>query len=191
MRVTWTVPADISVLESIAGQSLVGSYLPRHPQGELVDFGSVKINGKKTPLRVRLEGKPTLRAAVEMALAAEEAEEKAEEQRLLTNVPGLTELQAALADRSRYEAEFTEMMECESNDGARPPKAARADAAAIAEQYPRAALYVKAQAYSYASHWAKSKAGREAMEILASGGQIIDAQNKLENWLDENGINVD
>ena len=45
---------------------------------------------------------------------------------------------------------------------------------------PRAALYLKAKQQDESAHWAdntgKGSAGRKAMDILAAGGSIADAE---------------
>jgi len=80
----------------------------------------------------------------------------------------------------------------EGNDGVDAPKPIdetlheKADRLAI--EYPRAAVYLKAKGYTYASNYHKTGAGREAMEIIATGGSIEDANKALENWLPEESM---
>lgn len=121
--------------------------------------------------------------ALHARVAAEDAAEAA--------IPGLPELRAALDDEARYQRQFARMMEDEGNDGCCPPRRPKADSGAIAATYPAAAVYVRAESYQSAAHWAKSKAGREAREIILAGGDVAAARAKLENWLTDNGVEVD
>ncbi len=106
-------------------------------------------------------------------------------------IEGLAELRAARSDHERYRREFNAMMEDEYNDGVNPPRGPKADAAELATRYPRAATYLRAESYSLAAHWAKSKAGHQAMEIILNGGMAAEAEAKLENWMADNKVEVD
>jgi hypothetical protein len=117
-------------------------------------------------------------------IAAEDAAERAA-------IPGVAELRAAKEDEERYRREFAQMMEDEQNDGVRPPRCAKVSVAEVAKRYPRAAVYLRAEAYSYACHWAKAKAGEEAMQILLAAGAESEAVAKLDNWLSDNNVEVD
>jgi hypothetical protein len=119
----------------------------------------------------------------EAALDAEIARECA--------IEGLEELRAARADEDRYQRQFTQMMGDEYNDGVNPPRAPKAESRLVAARYPRAAMYLAAESYAGASHWAKAKAGDEAMEIILAGGTIEDARAKLDHWMEDNGVEVD
>jgi len=104
------------------------------------------------------------------------------------SLPGLGKLEAAQDaaedERDRYQSGMHRMMDDEHNDGARPPQpideSLAANARQLAAQYPRAALYLRARRQAESTHWAdntgKGAAGRQAMEILATGGSIEDAQ---------------
>ena len=104
-------------------------------------------------------------------------------QKLSTNVPGLEQLRAAYNDEERYHEQFNRMMEDEQNDGARPPKPVAAKSSDVAKEYPRAAMYLKAEAYSRAGHYAKASAGEKAMKLIQEGGDLAEAQTILDNWL--------
>ena len=101
------------------------------------------------------------------------------EAKLKANVPGLDELRAAYEDAEREYQEFRAMMKNEYNDGARPPKPA-ANPAELAAKYPVAAAYLKAEAWSMASHYAKAAAGRKAMENIANGEDYKTALATME-----------
>lgn len=103
-------------------------------------------------------------------------------------VPGLEQLREAREDGMRYREECNRMMEDESNDGVNPPAKPVVSSSDLAAQYPRAALYLKAESYSCASNDRKSSAGTKAMRILAEGGSEDEAQAVLDNWLPESAL---
>lgn len=113
-----------------------------------------------------------------------------------TNIPGLEELRKALDavqnDEGRYAAEFANMMEDEQNDGVNPPaprnQALRDKADALKAQYPRAAMYLRAEGYACSNNINKYAAGIRAMEIISNGGDIEDAEYALNNWLPESAL---
>lgn len=100
-------------------------------------------------------------------------------------VPGLRQLQKAQMDEEIYQEQFNAMMEDEQNDGVNPPSAPKISFDELAKKYPRAAVYVRAEGYKCASHYAKSAAGEKAMKLLKQGGEIKEAEFILENWLPE------
>jgi len=189
-NITWTAPAD-SPVPGIGGQTFTGGIVTVFNGELMVDFGYQRIGGKPQRLRARVKGKPDLAAAIEQAKAADTATEEEEAATLDANVPGLEALRAARMGEEEYQGAFQRMMESEGNDGANPPRKPATSVKALAAQYPRAALYVRAEGYERASHWAKSKAGTEAMAIIAAGGDLADAASKLDNWLSDNNVEVD
>jgi hypothetical protein len=76
------------------------------------------------------------------------------------------------------------------NDGCCPPRPRRGDVSELAKRYPAAALYIRADSYEDAHHWAKAAAGREA-KALVIVGDLVGATAKLENWLEDHGIEMD
>lgn len=157
---------------------------------ECLDGGMVIHNGKLVPFYVVVSGKPELERRV-AAWRAEWGEYKtAKAAELATNVPGLEELRRATDamynDNARYHSQFERMMENENNDGVNPPapldKAIHQAAYDLAAQYPRAVLYLRAEGYTVASNVNKYAAGKRAMEIIATGGSLEDAQAVLDNW---------
>ncbi len=98
-------------------------------------------------------------------------------------IPGLAELRAARNAEARYREATERMMEDEGNDGARPPRRPTTDPDEIAKQYPRAACYLRAESYEYATNDRKSAAGRKATRLLESGGSIEDADQIMATWL--------
>lgn len=111
------------------------------------------------------------------------AECEAEQARLEAAVPGVHALRAAYDGETAYQDAFERMMADEQNDGVNPPRRPASNSDELAAQYPRAVVYLRAEGYSCAAHDLKASAGRKAMNILASGGSIEDAENILSNWL--------
>lgn len=60
--------------------------------------------------------------------------------------------------------------------------AAKADRAACAAQYPRAAALLRAQGMIYMSNYKASAAGRDAEKMLLEGGDLDKAVEIMENW---------
>jgi hypothetical protein len=151
-----------------------------------IDGGSVRHNGQKVQLMVRIDNKPELPEQV----AAFQVAWKTYQEWRTNNVPGLKELRkaqdAAANDNERYHRSFERMMDDEGNDGARPPR--RIDeslaekATRLATQYPRAAMYLQAEGFTYASAVAKYSAGKKAMELISTGGSIAEADEILRSW---------
>lgn len=112
-------------------------------------------------------------------------------EKLETNVPGLDELRkaqdAAYNEDRQYSHQMDRMMDDEQNDGVNPPapinQSLREIANNLAKQYPRAAVYLRAEGYTGASNFKKYGAGKDAMEIIATGGSIEDAKAILDNWM--------
>lgn len=102
--------------------------------------------------------------------------------RLESTIPGLAEVRAAIADNDRYREEFHRMMDDGDNDGCCPPAKA-VDLDAVFDQYPLAHLYIKAEGYTYAAHYAKAAAGKKAVALLENGGSAEAAAAILDNWL--------
>ena len=121
-------------------------------------------------------------AAKKAALIEARAAEKI---RINGLIPGIEILKKAREDEEIYQEAFTQMMEDGGNDGARPPKKPKTDASAIAREYPLAALYLKAEAYTLSNNSDKYSAGKKAKKLLeekgAEGKQ--EAESVLKNWL--------
>jgi len=100
-------------------------------------------------------------------------------------IPGLRSLREALNAEEEYREAINQMMDDESNDGVSPPTKPSSDSSALATASPRAALYLKAENYYYASNDRKVSAGRKAMQILTEGGSEDEARAVLDNWLPE------
>ena len=145
-----------------------------------IDGGWIKRNGKDTRLMVPYDDNAELAQQItdwKAAWIEYQAEVAAE---FNSRIPGLVELEAALAAAQEEERAYRLAMESESETF--PTDARRQAANELATQHPQAAMYIKAQAYTYASNDRKYSAGKQAMALIASGGDLSDAQDILDNW---------
>lgn len=140
----------------------------------------VYVSGANTP--VRRGAKPMLERAYEEWKIKWQEESEREEARKYENFPGLRELEDAREDEERHTWEFDRMMDDENNDGARPPKPVKVPYQDLADRYPRAALYLRAESYSLAAHSQKVFAGQRAMKVLEENGSMDDAQAEMDKW---------
>ena len=111
-----------------------------------------------------------------------------EQAALESAVPGISVLRQAYEADDSYHDDFRRVMESEQHDGIRMPKRPAVDIPALEAQYPRAVLYLRAEAYSDASHHLKAAAGKKAMQLLRDGGNEADAEVILQNWLPAESI---
>lgn len=174
--------------KNLAGMTLTCG-VPVIYNGERMVKFAEKYGGKVIYLRIN--DKPDLAALVD-EYDKKIAEQQAKAKDVLESaVPGLSELRDALAnaeyENERYHEQLQKMMEDGQNDGARPPKpfdeSLDVKYDQLCELYPRAALYLKAERQHRTAHWSdntgKGAAGKKAMEILASGGSIENANTAL------------
>lgn len=159
------------------------------PDGKMTSFSEFSVervdNKNATCLKSDL-GLIALDQDSGKAISAAQSEYRT--QKLEAAVPGVTLLRAAQEGEAAYFEAFNAMMDNEQNDGVNAPKATAFDTDELAAQYPRAALYLKADAYSEASHYAKSAAGRQAMTMLENGEAEDAASAVLNNWLNDTFI---
>lgn len=132
--------------------------------------------------------KPEDAADVKRVFESRDATKVAREQVLTQQVPGLAEVRAASEAHhvatSRYEAARETAQEHEDFRPVTPPSPALAERhAAVREQYPRAALYVKAENQATSGSWAdntgKQAAGRKAMSLIRKGASLEEAKAAL------------
>ena len=116
----------------------------------------------------------TKKAAANLARETREAK--------IAAIPGLGALRSALDAKERYRHAFTEVMNNEANDGLRLPARPTADPAALATQYPLAALWLRTEDYLCALNYRKLAAGQTAQTLILEG-EAKKAQEALENWL--------
>ena len=161
---------------------------------EYFKFSLPVIPGAKGEVFVVLDKESSLalrahaKASWDQQIADIRAKKAEEAKALALAVPGIEELRHALDEHAHYHAEFAAAMEDEMRDGVNMPRRPASNIAELQAQYPRAALYLKAEDYSLASHYAKVAAGDKAMAILRNGGSIEDAQAVLDNWLPEEAM---
>ena len=125
--------------------------------------------------------KPEIVAILTAEKKAKETARKAREAGIAA-IPGLELLRSTLNAKEGYRHALTEAMENEENDGVRLPARPTTDPAALAAQYPLAALWLRAEDYLCASNWRKLTAGQTAQTLIL-GGEIEKARETLENWL--------
>jgi len=152
-----------------------------------IDGGTIKHNGQTVRLVVAYDDKPELAQQVAEWQAAWAEYQTGIAAEFDRNVLGLAELEAAKDaahnERVRYNLAMQAMMD--SEDGIAPKaldETIIANAKTLAAQYPRAAMYLRAKAYTHASNDRKYSAGKQAMALIASGGDLSDAQDILDNW---------
>lgn len=157
---------------------------------ECLDGGIVRNNGEDVRFLVRIDNKPDLAKMVADWRADWVAYKSGVIAELAINVPGLDELRkaqdAAYNEEHRYNDQMDRMMDNEDNDGVNPPahinQSLRKQASILTTQYPRAAVYLMAEGYTESDNLSKYSAGKDAMEIIATGGSIEDAKSVLANW---------
>lgn len=131
------------------------------------DESTIKVGCKPnaTDLQLIKDAKPEI-------LAILKADKKAKDnaclarQNAIAAIEGLEGIRKALAAEHAYHKAFTRMMEDEFNDGVNPPARPSLSSDDLKKQYPRAAAYVKAENWTYASNYAKSAAGEKALERI-------------------------
>ena len=177
ITITYTFAADCPIAE-LRGVTATGGKFTRLDgkftgTPDAVNFPTV-LNGNGVVAKIA--GKPELEAA----LAAHLAAQKAVADRLAAI--GWPEYQAAqsraINARGAYDA---------ASQYGYPSKQAQAMSGAddaleyAAGKYPLAALYAKAESFSFASNDSKSIAGRNAMREIEQGGDVVSAIEKMES----------
>lgn len=178
-KITYTFPESSSVAD-LRGKTFTGGVFCRIDgkwQGEpdAVNFGEHIIGGKEVTLKAIIKGKPELEAA----LAAHNAAKDAIKDRL--NTIGWPVYQAAQSKAINARAAY----DYASDRGYPVREAAAMQAAdevldAIAQQYPLAAAYAKAESYSMAHNDLKSSAGTRAMRAIEGGADPLQAIADME-----------
>lgn len=132
------------------------------------------ILGSKTALVV-FDRESSERLRAENARLSKEGEEAA--------FPGIAALRAAYDAEDNWRENFARAMEDEHC--VKHPLPPQADVAELQAAHPRAALYLMAEGYGFATHDRKAAAGRKAMRLLQEGGTEDEAKSILDNWLSE------
>lgn len=196
MKSTIYAEADYELVADLLGGSLKFTVITSHGSHTWAIYGSPT---KDIPEMVRAKlpanwrgfwiGYPVregARSAVEKILAERDAQNsKAADERqaaLEAAVPGITELRAAYEDFERYHEQFERMMDDENNDGARPPRAMKANPDEVAKKFPRAAAYLKMEAWNSSCDMSgKSAVGSRAMSRLFAGEDVAQVLADAEN----------
>lgn len=187
-KITYTFPA--SAPAPFTGKTFTGGVpeplVVKNKVITVVRFKEI-IQGKGVVARI--DDKPELALEVARYNAELEAEKNQAKEALENAVPGLSILreakQKAANEHHRASSAFNRMMETGSSILPKAEDMTFAETAkALAAQYPRAALYLCAEAQAENTSWAdntgKGAAAKEAMAILKNGGTIEDAQKAME-----------
>jgi hypothetical protein len=147
--------------------------------------GSLKIwnidDGKIHLSEIKAKKPEILAYLAEQETQKEKAHKEREDK--INAIEGLNEIQRAIDAEIEYGRAFDHMMEDEDNDGAFPPSKPVANSGELKKQYPRASAYLKAESWSYADHYAKSGAGRRAMErIIESEDYTVVLADMEKEW---------
>lgn len=140
---------------------LTGDYVPT---GELL-FERCQISKEETAAIMAEKSKII---AVLMDDERENAKRRVDErQAKIAAIEGLREIQEAINDQIRWKEKFDASLEESGGqgDGPIPPH----DIPALKETYPRAAAFLLAESWSRSSQWAKSAAGKRALEKIING----------------------
>lgn len=121
-----------------------------------------------------------IRAHLQKEKDAEEAAAK-DRQEKINAIEGLQEIRDAKEAWYRYHDEFERMMDSEYNDGACPPKEPTVNIEELKSKYPRAAAYIMAENYNCAANYAKSSAGKKALEKIINGEDYAQAIAEMES----------
>ena len=155
-----------------------------------LDGGIITIEGTRHQVYITIDNKPALKPKVDQWLNDWDVYKAAKDAEFASNVPGYDILKdaqdAAYNEEQRYRNQMSCMMETGHSIGPKPlDKSLRINANQLAELYPRAALYLKAEGYMLSNNSNKYSAGRKAKDIIANGGSLEKANEILENWVPE------
>lgn len=168
-------PAGASRRDCALGARLRANNIPVPASGDNFRYELIRtvFNGKTTLVVLDRESSERLRAENDrLSMAGEEAA-----------FPGLGTLRAAYEVEENWREKFARAMEDEHC--VKHPKRPQVDVAELQAAYPRAALYLMAEDYSFADNDRKAAAGRKAMRLLQRGGTEDEAKSILDNWLAE------
>lgn len=133
----------------------------------------------------------SLKAEIMAYLDAMEAEKKASSEARkarIDAIEGLAELRDTMRSWEQYRSDFSRRMENEGMSSF-TPETPSVTVEEIANKYPRAAAYVKAEGMSNSSHFFKASCGREALEKILNGDDcekaISDAASKWDLYCKE------
>jgi len=164
----------------ITASELISKYkIQLHPDGDKIQIPAVI--GKKISKREMESIKDNKAAIITEFAARKNAEIKAHEDaaaRLAANVPGLDALRDARSQWSSYHDTFSRAID---RGDCRMPSKPTVDTKALADQYPVAVAYLKAESYWLGANYARCSAGKKAMEAIANGEDYNEALNQMED----------
>lgn len=122
---------------------------------------------------------------IEFIKKAEENAKKEEENKKekMENIAGLAEIKNAISEYENYTEEFDNFIV--SGAVGEAPIKPSADIEAMKRKYPRAAAYLYAEEYSYAQHFIKANAGRDALEKIINGEPFEEVIANMEKIWDD------
>lgn len=123
-----------------------------------------------------------LLAEIKAALLAEREEARrqaAERQARIDAIPGLKEIRALIEARAGWRDELTRQMDSEGGCTSMPGYP-EGDVEALCAQYPRAAAYLRAEAWAEAENDVKSEAGAVALKKILNGEPYEAALAEME-----------
>jgi len=139
---------------------------------EISLMGSDKLKIRNVALGQKMMGELKARKAeiIDYLVTEEAAAKAAAEDRKakIAAIEGLAELQAAIDAEANYHHEVNRRFEDEALSSIMPARP-KVNAEDVAAKYPRAAAYIKAENWTYASNHAKNAAGRKALERIING----------------------
>ena len=179
-----TVDTDSKTIVSITdGKQFEynGSRWTASQKGGKFDIMAFYIPAAKGYLALDIESSNRLEQAIK---AKEAAAHEAYQHQLAAAVPGIEALRNAYAEDNAEYHRLREVIESGDSVFISSGKNHPEIIAALEAQYPRAAVWIEANDYENASHYAKAAAGGKAKKVLEDGGSIEDAEAILKNWTD-------
>lgn len=118
----------------------------------------------------------------------QEEQERNERRKRIEAIEGLVLLQTAITDWNTYNNAMSRYIERDCTGKA--PEKPKETVEELARKYPRAAAYVKADRWSYSSHYYKALCGKRAKEAILNGDSheevISDMKSAWSKYIEEN-----
>lgn len=136
---------------------------------KLVVDGKIGKNAKDT--KYVQEHKAEIIDILKQKELAEE-QQRLEHRRKIESIEGLVELQTAISDWNKYNNAMSRYIDRDCIGTAPVKPAVTVDE--LTEKYPRAAAYIKADQWSYSSHYYKASCGERAKKAILDGDNYKD-----------------
>lgn len=105
----------------------------------------------------------------------------------INGISGLNKLERVKSDWESYNSAVSNSIE--SGSGRISAKKPAETVASVAKKYPRAASYMKARSYAYASNYVKSELGKEAMTAIENGKShktaVLEMEREWAKYVDK------